>query len=71
MFRQRSVPSVWGEMDRLQREINRLFEDFDLYRHLPKSGPAKSRKIEVKALVPKKICVAFCPASGKKPRFFF
>ncbi len=29
MFRQRSVPSVWDEMDRLQREMNRLFEDFD------------------------------------------
>ena len=28
MFRQRSVPSVWDEMDRLQREMNRLFEDF-------------------------------------------
>ena len=29
MFRQRYVPSVWDEMDRLQREMNRLFEDFD------------------------------------------
>lgn len=29
MFRQRYSTSVWDEMDRLQREMNRLFEDFD------------------------------------------
>lgn len=28
MYRRYRVPSVWGEMDRLQREMNRLFEDY-------------------------------------------
>jgi len=27
MYRSYSIPSVWREMDRLQREMNRLFED--------------------------------------------
>jgi len=27
MYRRYSIPSVWREMDRLQREMNRLFED--------------------------------------------
>lgn len=28
MYRRYRVPSVWREMDRLQREMNRLFEDY-------------------------------------------
>ena len=28
MFRRTSTPSMWQEMDRLQREMNRLFNDF-------------------------------------------
>lgn len=28
MYRRYRVPSVWREMDRLQHEMNRLFEDF-------------------------------------------
>ena len=29
MLRRRFVPSMWDEMDRLQREMNRVFESFD------------------------------------------
>ena len=28
MYRRYRVPSMWREMDRLQREMNRLFEDY-------------------------------------------
>jgi HSP20 family protein len=29
MFGRRFIPAEWNEMDRLQRELNRLFENFD------------------------------------------
>jgi HSP20 family protein len=29
MYRRHFVPSMWDEMDRLQREMNRVFETFD------------------------------------------
>ena len=29
MLRRRYVPSLWGEMDRLQREMNRLFDSYE------------------------------------------
>ena len=29
MLRRRYVPEMWEEMDRLQREMNRIFESFD------------------------------------------
>ena len=29
MLRRRFIPSGWDEMDRLQREMNRLFDNFD------------------------------------------
>jgi len=28
MYRRYSIPSVWREVDRLQREMNRLYEDY-------------------------------------------
>ena len=29
MLRRRMIPTVWDEMDRLQREMNRLFDSYD------------------------------------------
>lgn len=41
MMRRYTVPSVWREMDRLQREMNRLFADYSLnQRRVAPSYPA-------------------------------
>jgi HSP20 family protein len=37
MYRRRYIPSMWDEMDRLQREMNRVFETFDRS-YTPASG---------------------------------
>ena len=40
MLRRRYVPDMWDEMDRLQREMNRVFETFDRGRTAPAGFPA-------------------------------
>lgn len=40
MYRRFYVPSMWREMSRLQREMNRLFDGYNNVRRTPTSYPA-------------------------------